>query len=181
MVKEIVDIFSNLNPQKIIGLIVLIILIMVFFPFIEETFIQPSSLTRQINNLNTLLQMDNEALDERPELRKIYDDILLQLEKGNSVLAVQPIEKWKKFVFGGSIGFLLLFIVPFINYKGKAKAKISAFFLMAAIGSVIGGIGIVIPDFKIKGINLYLYPGLQLLLLFLIAYISSQKKKNANS
>lgn len=180
MFKDIFVLLFDLNPKKIIVLIIIIICLLLFFPFIDTKIIQPLTLSKQINNLDTLVKMDITVINQNPTLENIYNSILEKLEDSNSnLIAKRTIPIWKKFVFGGAAGWLMIIILPFAKYN-NLKTKILSLIVLIIIGSLLGGIGILIPDFEIKEINLYLYPGLQLVLLFLIAYLRLSKSTKSH-
>lgn len=178
MLKILLEIFTDLNPKKIIGLILIIIFMLLFFPFIDSKIIQPISLSRQIDNLDKLLNMDRDLINQDQQIKKIYDQILESMIGSNiELLAKDPIPVWKKFVFGGALGWLMILIIPFAKFN-SIGSRVAGLILMIIIGAVLGWIGTLIPDFEMHEINLYLYPGLQFILLFVFVYLQSKKSKN---
>lgn len=177
MFRDILTFLTDLNPKKIIGLIIIIIFLLLFFPFIDSKIIQPILLSKQIDNLSKLLQMDVGKIESNQQLNEIYDRILESMVDSNiELLSNNPIPAWKKFLFGGMVSWLMALVVPFVKYK-TIGARIWGIFLVLLIGSIFGSIGVLIPDFEIQEINLYLYPGLQISLLFVITYLVSRKSK----
>jgi hypothetical protein len=176
MLKELLSYFSSLNPQKIIGLIIFVVLCLILFPFIDTNIIQPSKLNQEIKNLELLLKIDKTKLVEYPELMEMYSDIIERMNKDIKIKRdKKAIPWWLKFLAGGSIAWLLIFLLPFVKYD-KGSSKFLALILILIIGCIFGGIGLLIPSFEIIQINLFLYPGLQLILLITIAFIFQQKK-----
>lgn len=177
MFRELLTFLTDLNPKRIIGLIIVIIFLLLFFPFIESKIIQPILLSRQIDNLSKLLQMDAEQIEDNQQLKGIYNRIVENMVNSNiELLSNNPIPIWKKFLSGGALGWLMASIIPFAKFK-TIMARFGGLVLVLLIGSIFGGIGILIPDFEIQEINLYLYPGLQIVLLFALAYLVSKKNK----
>ena len=115
MFKDLLTFLVDLNPKRIIGLIIVIIFLLILFPFIDSKIIQPILLSRQIDNLSKLLQMDAEQIENNQQLKDIYDRILGNMVDSNiELLSKIPIPIWKKFLSGGMVGWLMAIMVPFI-------------------------------------------------------------------
>ncbi|MBN1968353.1 MAG: hypothetical protein JW870_03205 [Candidatus Delongbacteria bacterium] len=173
MLKELLNFFSSLNPQKIIGLAIFIVLLLILFPFIDKNIIQPSKLGQEIGNLEKLTQIDKSKLNERPELLQAYNNIISRMND-NYIIKINndSLPWWLKFISGGFLSWLLLLIIPFIKTNRLRTA-----FVIIILGGILGGIGILIPSFDPIQINIFLYPALQLALLITVSIMYSKKNK----
>jgi hypothetical protein len=177
MIKDLIDTLANLNPQKIIGIVILLILILILFPFIDSNIVQPKRLSQEIQNLDSLTKIDQNKINDNPVFKMYYEKIISRMNNSIEIKTKDnSIPIWQKFISGGSLSWLLIFVALFAKYE-KAIQKIGGIFLLLLIGSIMGFIGILIPSFEIAQINIIVYPLMQLLLLISIVLIAAKKNK----
>ncbi len=142
MIAEIVKIFGSINAQKINGLVILILLFLILFPFIDENLIQPNKINQEIKNLVLLSDIDKSKLKENPELEEMYNRIISSMNDSNVLIRNKStLPWWLKFLSGGSAVWLLLIIIPFAKFGDLGK-RILAIIMLVVIGVIMGGIGL---------------------------------------
>ena len=173
------------SPKLYITVFVLIVVFVIFFPYIDANFLFYGRIEKRISILQDISTLDMEKINEVPALESEYQSILSEITEqrdfslfggfsssGQTTFRI----RLNKFISGGSLCWLIMFLVIFMNTFKGFKSKILGFVMMGILGVFFGGIGILIPTILNPWVNYIGYPILQLVILI----ISVLKSNSAN-
>lgn len=138
---------------------------------------------KQINLLHSVLQLDTEKVNTNPQLQKVYDNIVsnMQVENNNteSIFTDSTFElSVGKFISGALLFWLLVLLLPFIDYKEQGvRGKITAGLIVLFLSIIFGFIAYSLPTFKITPLNYILMPILEIGFIGYLVYVSMRQKK----
>ena len=186
-------IFPDIKIQRYI-LIVSIIGFPLLFWFIESQtkIIFFWYLQRKVSILTSLIELNKELAlnyeDLNKELVGAYTKILLELDSQNYVYLPERLlrifntikmfsvgmwesMKFKKFISGASICYLFM---VYELFKSREESQGSTILSAFALGSIFGGIGVMIPMILHPLVNYFLYPVIQFIGLSIVGRRSSK-------
>ena len=172
-----------------VGLIVVAIMAIIIFPYVDANILYYDRIEKRIDNLSKLVELTGIPLEENTELNAEYESILSEMEnareKALSNTGKQEDSRHDrliKFLSGGALWFLIAVIMPFNKKKGQKYSfklffnNLLAAFFCFAIGSVIGCVFVYVPTLGVVELNAVLAPVAQLVILLLVT--QKPKKKS---
>lgn len=170
-------------------LIIIVILGIIVFPYIDANFLYYNRIEKRIDNLSNLVNLTDTPLEENVILYKEYLNILeeMQTARENSLFASNKAEvsrtdsMWK--FAGGALLWVIIAIVLFFSKKKGEQRTFKQFInnvpyaaLCLMIGVILGGVFVFIPTIGIAELNFALAPIVEIIVMWLI--IESPKSKS---
>jgi hypothetical protein len=185
---KLLELFFTGNKNNIFRLIILVCFLLIFLPIILDYFYGNIRLEQEIKLLKELNSINkNDITDER--LREHYEDIInLTVNRKlfrtfitinvinrdtstlNSRFKFFTSENIIKFI-SGAFWWVLLFIIGIFTKQKTIGSKIGLLIFLVCLIVLFGSIGIFIPSFTLKIINVIGFPLLQLIIGLLIGFI----------
>lgn len=170
------------NPKLYLGLFIVIIVILLLFPYIDANFFYYNRVERRIDILTKALEIDKEKINDNEILKEEYRSILNEIgkQKDGSLGSVfitqnsEMVNRWKFFT-----GAVVLWIIAFICLFVKMDSwwyKIFGFVLFGIIGCLVGYIFMILPTVISPKCNYIMVPILQLVI-FGILITGTNKKQ----
>lgn len=169
-------------------LIIVVILGIVVFPYIDANFLYYDRIEKRIDNLSSLVSLSGEPLENNEILHEEYLSILEEMKtaRENSLFDGGKVENSKhdlawKFAGGAILWVVVAIVLAFPKKKGERRPlkqwinNIAAVFFCLVIGAILGSIFVYIPTIGSVELNFVLSPVLQIIILWLI--LDSPKKK----
>ena len=183
MFEKIFDLIkSNFkNPKFYVLLLVILLIILVLFPYIDANFFYYSRINNRIDILTKVSEINIDEIQNNETLVKEYNNILDEIEKqseGNlgSIFRKESNNTVNliKFLTGGSIMWILALLCLFIKgFKGFGY-RILGLAIFMSLGLLFGIIAKAIPTIADPMVN---YIGFPLLILIIIAILATSGKK----
>ena len=171
------------NPRLYAGIIVLVLVLALVFPYIDANFLFYSRIEKRIAILESVVGIDTEKVAQNPELWEEYNAILSEIKQQRelSLSGVFSSDRsatgilWVKVLSGGLLSWVLAVCMVFMgNFKTRAARMVAVvFFVVLGIG--LGYAGTWLPIFFNPCINYIFYPICQLVVL--IAVVNGRTKK----
>ena len=189
MVEKVFDVIkSNLrNPKFYIAVLVLVIIFLVLFPYLDANIFYYNRVKNRVEILSKLSEMDIEKIREDEVLSEEYNRILAEVDKQSdgSIGSIIIRESTKdvlriKFITGGAVFWLLAILCIFMKTFEKPIHKIIAIVFLGVLGFLLGLLARIIPTVINPLVN---YIGFPVLILTLVALLVSgnnagKEKKN---
>lgn len=169
-------------------LIIVVLLGIVVFPYIDANFLYYDRIEKRIDNLSSLVSLSGEPLENNEILHEEYLSILEEMKtaRENSLFDGGKVENSKhdlawKFAGGAILWVIVAIVLAFPKKKGERRPlkqwinNIAAAFFCLVIGAILGSIFVYIPTIGSVELNFVLSPVLQIIILWLI--LDSPKKK----
>lgn len=182
-------ILPKITTKKVIFTIfTLIIIIVVLFPYIDTNFFYSKRIQNRIEALEKISNIDATKIDNNPQLKKEYENILNEIEKSNDKYATtlwnesSNTNKTEKLISGG---LLFWIIAPFVLFSKSNQEKkkfvriiynLLAVILVAAFGFLAGFVFSLIPTIINPWINYIGAPVVLLTLIGLLVYKVDKKE-----
>lgn len=160
------------NPKLYATIIILIIAIVLVFPYIDANIFFYNRIEKRANILQSLSEIDIDRISQSPALQDEYNAILSEIEgqrewsisgavsaNRNSTIALF------KFISGGALAWIVAVCVPFMNTFSDKKTKIVAIILVVLFGVFSGWIASIVPTVINPWINYVGFPILEVILL----------------
>lgn len=181
------------KPRLWLGIIIILIFIILIFPYIDSNTFYYSRMEKRISILEHLTQLDDSKINSNPVYREEYDSILheiaMQRDRSVNSLVTRLIDgintslatgknqgnKVIKFITGSIWLLIVTMCVPFMNTFKKRSDKLVAFIVMIVLSAVVGCIFMAIPIIYKPWINYVVIPIAQLI--FAIALTAKKDKK----
>ena len=170
-------------------LIIVAILAVIVFPYIDANFLYYDRIEKRIDNLKNLVELTGKSLEENEALSKEYEGILEEIEIAREKALSNATKKEDsrhdrlvKFCSGAILWILLAMVMPFAKKKGEKRTvkqflnNILAATFCLAIGTFAGYIFIFVPTLGSVEVNAILAPILQLIVLWLIIETPKREK-----
>lgn len=171
--------------KKIFTVIIIIcILILVLYPYIDANFSYFNRVEKRISILEKVTNLDTNKINDNQELKKEYESIIKEINKQNENSISNVIKKeenanlfWNKFIAGGFLWWILGLCVLLAKNKDNTLTKgkklfnrIGGMILCLIIGGFAGAISGFIPTIITPWINYIGFPILIIILMVLILY-----------
>ena len=169
-------------------LIIVVLLGIVVFPYIDANFLYYDRIEKRIDNLSSLVSLSGEPLENNEILHEEYLSILEEMKtaRENSLFDGGKVENSKhdlawKFAGGAILWVIVAIVLAFPKKKVERRPlkqwinNIAAAFFCLVIGAILGSIFVYIPTIGSVELNFVLSPVLQIIILWLI--LDSPKKK----
>ena len=187
MLERIFDLIkSNFkNPKLYIFLLLVLLTVLVLFPYIDANFFYYNRVNDRIDILTKVSEINIEQIQENEILYKEYNSILAEIEKQSAGSVGSVIIKESndvvnliKFVTGGLLVWLIALLCLFIKGFKNWGYRILGFVIFAGLGCVFGLASKAIPTIANPMVN---YIGFPILLIIVIALLATGGKDNKNS
>lgn len=181
----IVNKIFNMNKKKLgIYTIILLVAILILFPFIDTNFFYPKRVKNRIDILQKITELDVDKIQENKIMLKEYDSILKEIDESDNNYVNKVLNNKEnnhvlgKFISGGSLwwmlGIIMLLFYDKLTKDDKSKktlsTRIAGFAFCIVFGALIGAICSVIPTILNIWVNYIFVPILVLILMFLLLY-----------
>ena len=175
----------NMNKRKLgITIIVLLVAILILFPFIDTNFFYSNRIKNRIDILQKITELDMDKISQDENLLKEYESIVKEINESDNNYINKVLNNKKndhtigKFISGGLLwwilGIIMLFFYNTFNKDDKASknlgTRIAGFVLCVIIGGLIGLICSIIPTIFNIWVNYILIPIVVLILMILLLY-----------
>lgn len=175
----------NMNKRKLgITIIVLLVAILLLFPFIDTNFFYSNRIKNRIDILQKITELDMDKISQDENLLKEYESIVKEINESDNNYINKVLNNKKndhtigKFISGGLLwwilGIIMLFFYNTFNKDDKASknwgTRIAGFVLCVIIGGLIGLICSIIPTIFNIWVNYILIPIVVLILMILLLY-----------
>lgn len=183
----------NMNKRKLgVSVIIVIVSILILFPFIDTNFFYANRIKNRIDILQKITELDMDKINQNKNLTKEYESILKEINKSDNNYINKVLNNNKndhvigKFISGGILwwllGIMVLFFYNVLNKKDNKEdnkegknwgTRIIGFILCAIIGGCMGFICSIIPTIFNIWVNYIVIPILVLVLMILLLYKTS--------
>ena len=175
----------NMNKRKLgITIIVLLVAILILFPFIDTNFFYSNRIKNRIDILQKITELDMDKISQDENLLKEYESILKEINESDNNYINKVLNNNKddhtigKFISGGLLwwilGIIMLFFYNTFNKDDKNGknwgTRIAGFVLCVIIGGLIGLICSIIPTILNIWVNYIIIPIVVLILMILLQY-----------
>lgn len=175
----------NMNKRKLgITIIVLLVAILILFPFIDTNFFYSNRIKNRIDILQKITELDMDKISQDENLLKEYESIVKEINESDNNYINKVLNNNKndhtigKFISGGLLwwilGIIMLFFYNTFNKDDKTSknwgTRIAGFVLCVIIGGLIGLICSIIPTIFNIWVNYILIPIVVLILMILLLY-----------
>lgn len=181
MKDKIVDlVIKNLkNPKLYTGIFVVIIIVLLLFPYIDANYFYYNRVEKRIEILNEMTELDGDKVNQNEIMKDEYYSILSEISKQktgslSSVFITDSTSTESKFKFlsGGFLTWILAFMCIFIKFE-KKWYKFMGFIVLGIIGAFFGYISMLLPTVINPRCNYFIMPVFQFVLLAL--FVTSSK------
>lgn len=175
----------NMDKRKLgITIIVLLVVILILFPFIDTNFFYSNRIKNRIDILQKITELDMDKISQDENLLKEYQSIVKEINESDNNYINKVLNNNKddhtigKFISGGLLwwilGIVMLFFYNIFNKDDKNGknwgTRIAGFILCVIIGGLIGLICSIIPTIFNIWVNYIIIPILVLILMILLLY-----------
>lgn len=175
----------NMDKRKLgITIIVLLVAILILFPFIDTNFFYSNRIKNRIDILQKITELDMDKISQDENLLKEYESIVKEINESDNNYINKVLNNNKddhtigKFISGGLLwwilGIIMLFFYNIFNKDDKNGknwgTRIAGFILCVIIGGLIGLICSIIPTIFNIWVNYIIIPILVLILMILLLY-----------
>ena len=175
----------NMDKRKLgITIIVLLVAILILFPFIDTNFFYSNRIKNRIDILQKITELDMDKISQDENLLKEYQSIVKEINESDNNYINKVLNNNKddhtigKFISGGLLwwilGIVMLFFYNIFNKDDKNGknwgTRIAGFILCVIIGGLIGLICSIIPTIFNIWVNYIIIPILVLILMILLLY-----------
>lgn len=175
----------NMDKRKLgITIIVLLVTILILFPFIDTNFFYSNRIKNRIDILQKITELDMDKISQDENLLKEYESIVKEINESDNNYINKVLNNNKddhtigKFISGGLLwwilGIVMLFFYNIFNKDDKNGknwgTRIAGFVLCVIIGGLIGLICSIIPTIFNIWVNYIIIPILVLILMILLLY-----------
>ena len=185
--KNILGVLKSIKNYKLAAwiFIIVILLIIVFYPIIDANFLYYKRVSNRIEILESLTNIEDKILEKNDKLKNEYNSILKEIsDKENNYLNNIFIMKDSnrnniiKFISSAWMFALVGIILPFTKDKAKGKRTMTNFWsgiFCVLLAGLLGLIGFKIPTIINVIVNVILY---QIIIIYLAYTIATIKTKN---
>lgn len=181
----IINKIFNMNKRKLgIYTIMLLVTILILFPFIDTNFFYPNRVKNRIDILQKMTELDMDKIQKDEIMLKEYDSILKEINESDNNYVNKVLNNKEnnhilgKFISGGSLwwilGIIMLLFYDKLIKDGKSKkslgTRIAVFAFCIIFGALIGAICSVIPTISNIWVNYIFVPILVFILMLLLLY-----------
>lgn len=179
------------HSKKFWGIaILLLILILLIFPYIDANFLYYSRIEKRIDNLSSLAALNGKSIEDIPELLAEYNSIIEEINAAQtksigsamSDSSNTDFEFWTKFISGGFLFVLIGIIGLFQKKKGEKytfsffmKNNFSVFIICMIFAIILAFIFSNIPIIGSVWINSVAAPVLQFIIVYLLFFQPKSK------
>ncbi|MBE6147373.1 MAG: hypothetical protein E7168_03440 [Firmicutes bacterium] len=175
----------NMDKRKLgITIIVLLVTILILFPFIDTNFFYSNRIKNRIDILQKITELDMDKISQDENLLKEYESIVKEINESDNNYINKVLNNNKddntigKFISGGILwwilGIVMLFFYNIFNKDDKNGknwgTRIAGFILCLIIGGLIGLICSIVPTIFNIWVNYIIIPILVLILMILLLY-----------
>ena len=181
MFEKIFDIVkTNLkNPKLYITLLVLLVIILLLFPYIDANVFYYQRVNNRVEVLSKISELDTDRISNNEILQAEYHSILQEIEKQKdgslgSVFKTNASssENLFKFISGGLLFWILAFVCIFIKTFKRLRDKVLGIILCVVAGGIIGFIASLLSTIINPFVN---YIGFPILILIIIGILATRK------
>lgn len=186
MLEKIFDLIkSNFkNPKLYIFLLVVLLTVLVLFPYIDANFFYYNRVNDRIDILTKVSEINVEQIRENEILYKEYNSILAEIEKQSAgsvgsvfIKEADNTVNLIKFISGGSLVWFIALLCLFIKGFKNWGHRILGFVFFTGLGCVFGLAAKAIPTIAKPMVN---YIGFPVLLIIVIALLATGGKNKKN-
>ena len=186
MFEKIFDLIKNnfKNPKLYVFLLVVLLTVLVLFPYIDANFFYYNRVNDRIDILTKVSEINVEQIQENEILYKEYNSILSEIEKQSSgsigsvfIKEADNTVSLIKFITGGVLVWLIALLCLFIKGFKNWGHRILGFVFFAGLGCVFGLAAKAIPTIANPMVN---YIGFPVLLIIVIALLATGGKNKKN-
>lgn len=186
MFEKIFDLIKNnfKNPKLYVFLLVVLLTVLVLFPYIDANFFYYNRVNDRIDILTKVSEINVEQIQENEILYKEYNSILTEIEKQSSgnigsvfIKEADNTVNLIKFITGGVLLWLIALLCLFIKGFKNWGHRILGFVFFAGLGCVFGLAAKAIPTIANPMVN---YIGFPVLLIIVIALPATGGKNKKN-
>lgn len=182
MVEKIFDLVkSNLkNPKLYISMLVILLVVLVLFPYIDANFFYYDRVDNRIDILTKVSEINADEIKDNEILYQEYNRILAEIEKQSSgslgTIFIKESNRTIstiKFITGGLIAWLIAIMCLFIKNFGNLGSRLLGIILFAILGVILGFVAKAIPTIINPWIN---YIGVPFLMIIFVALLCTGGK-----
>lgn len=173
------------NPKLYIFLLIILLTVLVLFPYIDANFFYYDRINDRIDILTKVSEINIEEIQGNEILHKEYNCILEEIEKQSSGSVGSVFIKESndtvnliKFITGGSLMWLIALLCLFIKGIKNWGHRIFGVVLFAVIGCILGLAAKAIPTIANPMVNYIGFPVLIIIVVALLATGGKSKKNN---
>ena len=183
----------DMNKRKLgIILIIVIVAVLILFPFIDTNFFYAKRIKNRIEILQKITELDKDKINQDQNLAQEYNSIVKEINESDSNYINKVLNNNKrehtigKFISGGVIWWLLGFMVLFFynsfnkDDPGRGKknwgTRIGGFILCALVGGLFGLVCSIVPTIVNVWVNYIVVP--ILMFVFMILLLSRKNIKS---
>lgn len=172
------------NPKFYVCIILLLLIVLFIFPYIDANFFYYNRIEKRINILQKISKIDKKKISKNIILKKEYNSILSEISNQNqktfnNIISFNKHEtfnsKLLKFISGSFLFVIIAIWIPFMNTFKDNISKLAAFILLLILGAIAGYIGTRLPTFQNTYINYIGFPILQLTIVIIISTTNNKK------
>lgn len=190
IINKIIEIATGKNAKIFWAIILSVFVVfLLLYPYIDANYLVYNRINQRVDILDKITKLDIEVINSNALLKEEYDSILKEIESAQdkSIINITSINDSKedekiKFISGG---FLFWFVSVFVLFA-KSKQPVSRMkkivnnmlstLLCIGIGCLLAYIGKALPTFINVWVNAVAFPIIQLAIVGLLVYGTSNKK-----
>lgn len=183
----------DMNKRKLgIILIIVIVAVLILFPFIDTNFFYAKRIKNRIDILQKITELDKDKINQDQNLAQEYNNIIKEINESDSNYINKVLNNNKrehtigKFISGGVIWWLLGFMVLFFynsfnkDDTGRGKknwgTRVGGFILCALVGLLFGLVCSIVPTIVNVWVNYIVVP--ILMFVFMILLLNRKNTKS---
>lgn len=158
------------NPQLYIGLFIVLVIVLLLFPYIDANYFYYSRVEKRIDILDKVTEIDKAEIQDNIILKEEYNSILNEISKQKDgslgsvfVTKSSNVVKKYKFLSGALLSWVVAVICLFVKME-KWWYKLFGLLIFGLIGGGIGYISMILPTVISPMCNYIIMPILQCIL-----------------
>ena len=173
------------NPKLYIGLLIILIVFVFLFPYIDANFFYHKRIANRVEVLSTISSLDMNEIEQNDILKEEYTSILEEIgkQKDDSFSSIfyqtsDPNIQLFKFISGGLLFWILAISCIFMSTFESNKIKFLGIVLCTAIGFLSGSFARALPIVIKPIVNYVGFPLILLIIIGILATSSTKSEKN---
>lgn len=191
IINKIIEIATGKNAKVFWAIILgVFVIFLLLYPYIDANYLVYNRISQRVEILDKITKLDVEVINSNSLLKQEYDSILKEIEasQDKSIINITSVNDSKKdenikFISGGFLFWSVSLFVLFAKNKQamprmkKIMNNILSTVLCIGIGFLLAYIGKALPTFINVWVNMVVFPILQLVIIGLLVYGTSNKSK----